>query len=57
MDQCSHPARHPTGRLALLTDQGRHDLDVGLKGLPELVLDPWRIGPNPSTTPGRFDSH
>jgi hypothetical protein len=44
MDQCSNgTTSHQSFRL--LTDQGRHDLELDLEGLPEPVLDPWRLGP------------
>jgi hypothetical protein len=31
-------ARHPTSRVGILTDQQRHDLELGLKTLPSRVL-------------------
>src|SRR4051794_32078299 len=44
MDQCSNgTTSHQSFRL--LTDQGRHDLDLDLEGLRRTVLDPWRLGP------------
>ena len=56
MDQCSNgTTSHQSSRP--LTDQGRHDLGLDLEGLRLTVLDPWRLGPDPSTTPGRFETH